>query len=172
VAVNKVCGDPAPQTPRAPTRAVWEPPPQGEMKNNVNYRPKASHVETTCLWRALRHDGKRWPRQAKGSQLGVHPTRQKLEIVQVGGLGGPGGPEYPLERWGVKPPTLVKGLSGPGGRRAPQTDRLPILKNSRTSDPAKVPARIAVLCSCREVGSRPGGIDRGGIGPTGGIVTG
>ncbi len=53
---------------------------------------------------------------------------QGSEVGHFGGLGGPGGLGNPPERWGLRPPTFLKGFPGPRGRPDPQNDRFPILK--------------------------------------------
>ena len=47
------------------------------------------------------------------------------EIVDFGGLGGPGSPKNHSRRWGAKPPTFWNGLWGRWGRPNPKNLRFP-----------------------------------------------
>ncbi len=42
------------------------------------------------------------------------------EIIDFGGLEGPGGPRNPSKRWGAKPPAFWSGLRGPKGPPDPK----------------------------------------------------
>jgi hypothetical protein len=46
------------------------------------------------------------------------------EIVDVGGLGGPGGPKQHSERWGASPPIFWIGVLGPPGPPRPPTSAI------------------------------------------------
>ena len=48
------------------------------------------------------------------------------EIVDFGGLGGPGRPGNLPERWGASPPTFLEGFRAAGGRPDPQNQRFPV----------------------------------------------
>ncbi len=72
------------------------------------------------------------------------------EIVECWGLGGPGGPQNHLKKWGASPPTFWNGVGGRRGRPNPKNRRVPdgpktmysMLRNSASGPEIGLPGRL------------------------------
>ena len=75
------------------------------------------------------------------------------EIVDFGGLGGPGRPGNLPKRWGASPPTFLEGFPAARGRPDLQNRRFPVGRSSGRPNPRFTYPRFAVAePTCKKFG--------------------
>ncbi len=109
-----------PGIPRPPAKAQGPRPSCGRLVTNEQY--------TSTI---ARPHGVPDRELGRSGQLWLHTWVFNIwfwgrpEIVDVWGLGGPGGQTNPSKRWGAKPPTVWNGFWGRLGRPDPKNRRFP-----------------------------------------------